>query len=58
LQVLKLAGLVLLVALILVGALMPLKYTARLHLPKRPVGGGKRQDGDHAASSETGSRDE
>jgi hypothetical protein len=31
---LKLAGLVLLVALILVGALMPLKYTARMHLPK------------------------
>jgi hypothetical protein len=34
----KLAGLVLLVALILVGALMPLKYTARMHLPKRPPG--------------------
>lgn len=34
-DVLKLAGLVLLVALILVGALMPLKYTARMHLPKR-----------------------
>jgi len=34
--VLKLAGLVVLVALILVGALMPLKYTARMHLPKRP----------------------
>jgi len=34
--VLKLAGLVLLVALILVGALMPLKYTARMHLPKKP----------------------
>jgi hypothetical protein len=33
---LKLAGLVLLVALILVGALMPLKYTARMQLPKRP----------------------
>jgi len=31
---LKLAGLVLLVVLILVGALMPLKYTARMHLPK------------------------
>jgi hypothetical protein len=40
---LKLAGLVLLVALILVGALMPLKYTARMHLPKRSggTGGGK-----------------
>ena len=32
---LKIAGIVLLVALILVGALMPLKYTARMHLPKR-----------------------
>ena len=31
---LKLAGLVALVVLILVGALMPLKYTARMHLPK------------------------
>jgi len=56
--VLKLAGLVLLVALILVGALLPLKYTARMHLPKQPVGGGNRQDGDRAASSEAGSRDE
>lgn len=27
-------GIVLLVALILVGALLPLKYTARMHLPK------------------------
>jgi hypothetical protein len=27
-------GLVVLVALILVGALLPLKYTARMHLPK------------------------
>ena len=35
---LKLAGLVLLVVLILVGALLPLKYTARMHLPKRPPG--------------------
>jgi hypothetical protein len=33
--VLKLAGLVLLVALILLGALLPLRYTARMHLPKR-----------------------
>jgi hypothetical protein len=56
--VLKLAGLVLLVALILVGALMPLKYTARMHLPKPPAGGGNRQDRDRAASSEEGSRDE
>jgi hypothetical protein len=40
--VLKLAGLVALVVLILVGALMPLKYTARMHLPK-PGPGGKEQ---------------
>lgn len=33
---LKLAGIVLLVVLILVGALMPLRYTARMQLPKRP----------------------
>jgi hypothetical protein len=32
---LKLAGIVLLVLLILVGALLPLKYTARMQLPKR-----------------------
>ena len=37
---LKIAGLVLLVALILIGALLPLKYTARMHLPKRPSGSG------------------
>jgi len=36
--VLKLAGLVALVVLILVGALMPLKYTARMHLPKPGAG--------------------
>ena len=35
---LKLAGLVLLVVLILVGALLPLKYTARMHLPRPPAG--------------------
>jgi hypothetical protein len=35
---LKLAGLVALVVLILIGALMPLKYTARMHLPKRGSG--------------------
>ena len=34
---LELAGLVLLVVLILVGALLPLKYTARMQLPKRPA---------------------
>jgi len=33
---LKVAALILLVALILLGALLPLKYTARMHLPKRP----------------------
>ena len=57
-SMLKLVGLLALVVLILVGALMPLKYTARMRLPKPPVGGGNRQDGDHAASSEAGSRDE
>ena len=31
---LKALGIVALVVLILVGALMPLKYTARMHLPK------------------------
>jgi hypothetical protein len=47
--VLKLAGLVLLVALILVGALLPLKYTARMHLPKRPAGSaGQAADRDDA----------
>ena len=35
---LKLVGLVALVVLILVGALMPLKYTARMHLPKPDLG--------------------
>ena len=29
-------GMVVLVVLILVGALLPLKYTARMHLPKPP----------------------
>jgi hypothetical protein len=41
--VLKLAGLVALVVLILVGALMPLKYTARMHLPK--PGSGRKEQG-------------
>jgi hypothetical protein len=41
---LKLAGLVLLVALVLVGALMPLKYTARMHLPKGRRGAGGQAD--------------
>jgi hypothetical protein len=52
--VLKLAGLVLLVVLILVGALMPLKYTARMHLPK-PDPGRKKPD---AAHSGAGDRDD
>ena len=33
---LKLLGMIGLVALILVGALMPLKYTSRMQLPKGP----------------------
>ena len=33
---LKLLGVIGLVALILVGALMPLRYTSRMHLPKAP----------------------
>ena len=36
---LELAGIVLLVVLILLGALMPLRYTARMKLPKRPRDG-------------------
>ena len=32
---LKAAGLLLLVVLVLVGALMPLKYTQRMNLPRR-----------------------
>ena len=39
--VLKFAGLFLLVVLILVGALLPLKYTARMHLPKQPTARGE-----------------
>ena len=39
---LKALGLVALVVLILVGALMPLKYTARMHLP--PKRGGEKDD--------------
>jgi len=35
---LKLAGIVLLVVLILVGALRPLRYTARMQLPQRQRG--------------------
>jgi hypothetical protein len=43
--VLKLAGLVLFVVLILVGALMPLKYTARMRLPKSGSGRKEPDDG-------------
>jgi len=43
---LELAGLVLLVVLILVGALLPLKYTARMHLPKRRPAAGDRAKAD------------
>lgn len=35
---LKALGIVALVVLILVGALMPLKYTARMHLPRKRGG--------------------
>jgi hypothetical protein len=43
---LKLAGLVLLVVLILVGALLPLRYTARMHLPERRPDTGDRGPAD------------
>ena len=48
---LKLAGLVALVVLILVGALMPLKYTARMHLPK-PGAGQKGQGAERSGADE------
>jgi hypothetical protein len=45
--VLKLLGMIGLVALILVGALMPLKYTSRMHLPRaRPPGAGRESSGE------------
>ena len=44
---LKLLGMIGLVALILVGALMPLKYTSRMHLPKaQPPGAGREPRGE------------
>jgi hypothetical protein len=49
----EVAAVVVLVALILLGALLPLKYTARMHLPKRP--GVPRQD---ASSRERENEDE
>ena len=51
---LKLVGLVLLVVLILVGALMPLRYTARMHLPKPDPG--RKEPG--AGHSGAGDRDD
>jgi hypothetical protein len=54
---LKIAGLVLLVALILIGALLPLKYTARMHLPRRP-GGRASRDAPEAAPGGTGRADD
>jgi hypothetical protein len=50
-SVLKLAGLVALVVLILVGALMPLKYTARMHLPK-PGPGQRGQDPERSGADD------
>jgi energy-converting hydrogenase Eha subunit F len=55
--VLKFAGLVLLVALILVGALMPLRYTARMHLPK-PRGDAQARASERARPEDSGDRDE
>lgn len=54
---LKALGIVALVVLILAGALLPLKYTARLGLPrKRPASSpghaGERRAGDREQSSE------
>lgn len=44
---LKLLGMIGLVALILVGALMPLKYTSRMHLPRaQPPGAGREPAGE------------
>ncbi len=41
---LKALGVLLLVVLILVGALMPLKYTARMHLPRQRERGPAEQE--------------
>jgi hypothetical protein len=43
---LKVAGLLLLVVLMLVGALLPLKYTARMRLPKGSPGPSERGESD------------
>jgi len=53
---LKIAGVVLLVALILIGALLPLKCTARMHLPRPRAGPGGR-DAPKAAPGNTGPGD-
>lgn len=54
-MVLKVVGLVVLVALILVGALLPLKYTARMHLPRRPPAQGEAGDEPGHGQDGTGS---
>jgi hypothetical protein len=52
---LKLLGIVALVVLILVGALMPLKYTARMKLPKLPTA---TTDGEAAGAGEAAAGDD
>lgn len=60
----ELLGIVMLVVLILVGALMPLKYTARMKLPKQADAtkdeyasrAGEAKAGDDAPGEERGSR--
>ena len=51
----ELFGVLLLVVLILVGALMPLKYTARMKLPKLPAA---TKDGEAAGAGQPASRDD
>lgn len=51
----ELIGILLLVVLILVGALMPLKYTARMKLPKLPAA---TKDGDAAGSGGSAAQDD
>jgi hypothetical protein len=55
--VLKLLGIVALVALILVGALMPLRYTARMQLP-RVTPQTKRGDAAGASLPDDGNRED
>lgn len=54
---LKLLGMIGLVALILVGALMPLKYTSRMHLPKGPPPAGNRGPSGAPAGDDSGGAD-